>query len=128
MSRPSVGKHVRRSLTLSFCFVQLLDEISTGLDSSTTYQIVNCLRNICHFTDVSRTPRNYSHRWKQHVRIYKLSSVLPSKVLVRTCDILQLTTGERLSYGSECGLKRESVSTFSSALREMVDHQSQAPT
>lgn len=25
-----------------------MDEISTGLDSSTTYQIVRCLRDICH--------------------------------------------------------------------------------
>ncbi|GAQ91789.1 pleiotropic drug resistance protein [Klebsormidium nitens] len=30
--------------------VLLLDEISTGLDSSTTFQIVNCLQNICHYT------------------------------------------------------------------------------
>lgn len=34
--------------------MQLMDEISTGLDSSTTYQIVNCLRNICHFTEVGQ--------------------------------------------------------------------------
>ncbi|GLU22294.1 hypothetical protein SLE2022_383820 [Rubroshorea leprosula] len=30
-----------------------MDEISTGLDSSTTYQIVNCLRHIAHHTDAT---------------------------------------------------------------------------
>lgn len=28
-----------------------MDEISTGLDSSTTYQIVNCLRNFVHLME-----------------------------------------------------------------------------
>lgn len=28
-----------------------MDEISTGLDSSTTFQIVKCLQQIAHFTD-----------------------------------------------------------------------------
>ena len=31
--------------------VLLMDEISTGLDSSTTLQIVRCLQQIAHFTD-----------------------------------------------------------------------------
>ncbi|KAL2654248.1 hypothetical protein R1flu_022376 [Riccia fluitans] len=30
-----------------------MDEISTGLDSSTTYQIVKCLRDICHSLDTT---------------------------------------------------------------------------
>lgn len=30
-----------------------MDEISTGLDSSTTYLIINCLRNFAHLQDVS---------------------------------------------------------------------------
>lgn len=29
-----------------------LDEISTGLDSSTTYLIVKCMRNVSHMTQV----------------------------------------------------------------------------
>jgi ABC-type multidrug transport system ATPase subunit len=29
-----------------------LDEISTGLDSSTTYLIVRCIRNFCHMQQV----------------------------------------------------------------------------
>ncbi len=29
-----------------------VDEISTGLDSSTTYQIMRCIRNICTLRDV----------------------------------------------------------------------------
>lgn len=28
-----------------------LDEISTGLDSSTTFLITKCLSNICHYTN-----------------------------------------------------------------------------
>ena len=33
------------------------DEISTGLDSSTTYQIMRCIRNICTLRDVrARAP------------------------------------------------------------------------
>ena len=30
------------------CKTLLMDEISTGLDSSTTHQIVRCIRNIVH--------------------------------------------------------------------------------
>lgn len=33
--------------------VYFMDEISTGLDSSTTFQIVRCLRDMCHVSDVS---------------------------------------------------------------------------
>ncbi|CAI7780097.1 unnamed protein product [Closterium sp. NIES-54] len=33
--------------------VLLLDEISTGLDSATTYQITRCLRNLTHFTNTT---------------------------------------------------------------------------
>jgi hypothetical protein len=32
-----------------------MDEISTGLDSSTTYQIVRCIRNMVHLREV-RSP------------------------------------------------------------------------
>jgi hypothetical protein len=35
------------------CKALLMDEISTGLDSSTTYQIVRCMRNVAHLQDVS---------------------------------------------------------------------------
>ena len=31
--------------------VLFMDSISTGLDSSTTYLIVSCLRNLCHYMD-----------------------------------------------------------------------------
>ncbi len=37
----------RRPKTTLFC-----DEISTGLDSSTTFQIVKCIRNFVHFRRV----------------------------------------------------------------------------
>ena len=30
-----------------------MDSISTGLDSSTTFLIVSCLRNFCHFLDAT---------------------------------------------------------------------------
>ena len=30
-----------------------MDEISTGLDSSTTYQIVKCLRQLCHVMEAT---------------------------------------------------------------------------
>ena len=33
--------------------VLLMDSISTGLDSSTTFLIVSCLRNFCHFMDAT---------------------------------------------------------------------------
>jgi ABC-type multidrug transport system ATPase subunit len=33
-----------------------MDEISTGLDSSTTYLIVRCIRNYVHLLDVSLAP------------------------------------------------------------------------
>jgi ABC-type multidrug transport system ATPase subunit len=33
-----------------------MDEISTGLDSSTTYLIVRCIRNYVHLLDVSSAP------------------------------------------------------------------------
>ena len=33
--------------------VLLMDSISTGLDSSTTFLIVNCLKHICHFMDAT---------------------------------------------------------------------------
>jgi hypothetical protein len=33
------------------------DEISTGLDSSTTYLIVRCIRNYVHLLDVSGSPQ-----------------------------------------------------------------------
>lgn len=32
--------------------VYFMDEISTGLDSSTTFQIVRCLRDLCHVGEV----------------------------------------------------------------------------
>jgi hypothetical protein len=35
-----------------------MDEISTGLDSSTTYQIVRCMRNVAHLQDVSSNAKN----------------------------------------------------------------------
>jgi ABC-type phosphonate transport system ATPase subunit len=41
-----------------------MDEISTGLDSSTTYLIVRCIRNYVHLLDVSVTlscGHNYVH-------------------------------------------------------------------
>ena len=31
----------------------MMDEISTGLDSSTTFQIVKILRNFCHLRDAT---------------------------------------------------------------------------
>lgn len=31
------------------------DEISTGLDSTTTYQIVRCMRNVAHLQEVRRS-------------------------------------------------------------------------
>lgn len=44
-------------LLLTRMFLPLLlllqDEISTGLDSSTTYLIVRCIRNYVHLLDVS---------------------------------------------------------------------------
>lgn len=33
-----------------------MDEISTGLDSSTTYLIVRCLRNYVHLLEVGQAP------------------------------------------------------------------------
>ena len=33
--------------------VLMMDAISTGLDSSTTFLIVNCLRNFCHSMDAT---------------------------------------------------------------------------
>ncbi len=33
------------------------DEISTGLDSSTTFSIIKCLRNFTHYMDVSHLSR-----------------------------------------------------------------------
>ena len=33
--------------------VLMMDAISTGLDSSTTFLIVNCLKNFCHFMDAT---------------------------------------------------------------------------
>ena len=33
--------------------VLLMDSISTGLDSSTTFLIVSCMRNFCHFMDAT---------------------------------------------------------------------------
>lgn len=33
--------------------VLLMDEISTGLDSSTTFQIVKCLQQIVHYTEAT---------------------------------------------------------------------------
>lgn len=44
---------VRRDLTLSSW---LQDEISTGLDSSTTFLITKCIRNFVHMQDV-RVPK-----------------------------------------------------------------------
>lgn len=38
-------------LTVPACHLRA-DEISTGLDSSTTYQIMRCIRNICTLRDV----------------------------------------------------------------------------
>ena len=40
-------------LIVGRCKALLMDEISTGLDSSTTYQIVRCMRNVAHLQDVS---------------------------------------------------------------------------
>lgn len=34
------------------CKTLFMDEISTGLDSSTTYQIVRCIRNMVHLRKV----------------------------------------------------------------------------
>lgn len=34
------------------CKTLLMDEISTGLDSSTTYQIVGCIRNMVRMRNV----------------------------------------------------------------------------
>ena len=36
------------------CWLQ--DEISTGLDSSTTYLITKCIRNFVHMQDVRTSP------------------------------------------------------------------------
>lgn len=36
------------------CKTLFMDEISTGLDSSTTYQIVRCIRNMVHLRKVRR--------------------------------------------------------------------------
>ena len=35
------------------CKTLFMDEISTGLDSSTTYQIVSCIRNMVRMRNVS---------------------------------------------------------------------------
>lgn len=55
------------------CKTLFMDEISTGLDSSTTYQIVSCIRNMVRMRNVSawtfhRVPRfsylrSFSDRW-----------------------------------------------------------------
>ena len=42
--------------------VYFMDEISTGLDSSTTFQIVRCLRDLCHISEVSTAPQPFISR------------------------------------------------------------------
>ena len=58
------------------CKTLFMDEISTGLDSSTTYQIVSCIRNMVRMRNVRPIP--------DHVTLILCGSVLADDTL-RCC-------------------------------------------
>jgi hypothetical protein len=63
------------------CKTLLMDEISTGLDSSTTHQIVRCIRNVVHL----RKARVPSPRLPQHALPEALLFVPPSTPVFIHC-------------------------------------------
>jgi hypothetical protein len=60
----------------------LMDEISTGLDSSTTYLIVRCIRNYVHLLEVRHTAPLDVMSWFRCCLPRPLSYVLPSSRLL----------------------------------------------
>ena len=58
-----------------------LDEISTGLDSSTTFQIVQCMRNFSHLREV-RGPPPISPDQSRFALAAQANSAAHSKVIV----------------------------------------------
>ena len=59
--------------------VLFLDEISTGLDSSTTFLIVKCMRNVCHMTQVSKSTQDIEQSSMNLVSMYLLHLQLASE-------------------------------------------------
>lgn len=83
------------------CKTLFMDEISTGLDSSTTYQIVRCIRNMVHLRKVRRF----------------LSSVMDCQDLTSACLPLSLP------FDSICGYF-QSKKCWSLVLAEHGVHES----
>lgn len=67
-------------LIVGRCKTLLMDEISTGLDSSTTYQIVRCMRNVAHLQDVSLIRSSI----RSDLCVAHFSSVIPQPGICKT--------------------------------------------
>ena len=66
------------------CSTLFMDEISTGLDSSTTYLIVKCVRNFVHMTQVTHSSNSVRHKC---VHRYNRSQICLVAYMLRFCAI-----------------------------------------